>query len=457
MKNSTKNKKKIPIKQKLLILVFFVLGILFISTGIILNIKSNPKTIMKKSISELYLRINNAYKYKQDIIDINSNFMIDSSFEISSTYNQDDEYSKYFYDAINNTKNKIVYGQDLSNKKLLYKIHSNKNNNSFIYKNLFINNSTKYIKLDSNSQYINTGTNNIFELYNDSNINEKINYLLEFFSNSFIDNINDKDILVESTKTIIDNKQELVYKISFSINNDNLIKILNNVHNDIVNDEEANSIISNIDNNYKDKEIPVDEHLLRENTSINIIIYTDILYRTKKYEIIYQNDLYEKRIAYTPLEDYSIITISNGEEIEKIYKITGNKDKYEIDILNSKNKLIGNMTIENSKDRFTIISTSETDDNKVMLNLDRILSNIDKNSYNANLEIHYTNTNKITKKKELTLDIKGYTKVKRNVIIEESIDNSIIYDTLSSEDKENIDNYNKILLGKIIKMEDTNE
>ena len=105
MKNSNKNKKKIPIKQKLLILVFFVLGILFLSAGIILNIKSNPKTIMKKSISELYLRINNAYKYKQEIIDINSNFMIDSSFEISSIYNQDDEYSKYFYDAINNTKN----------------------------------------------------------------------------------------------------------------------------------------------------------------------------------------------------------------------------------------------------------------------------------------------------------------------------------------------------------------
>ena len=115
------------------------------------------------------------------------------------------------------------------------------------------------------------------------------------------------------------------------------------------------------------------------------------------------------------------------------------------------------MTIENSKDRFTIISTSETEDNKIMLNVDRILSNIDKNSYNSNLEIHYTNTNKITKKKELTLDIKGYTKVKRNVIIEESIDNSIIYDTLSQEDKENIDNYNKLLLGKIIKMEDSNE
>ena len=454
MKNKNTNKKKIPIKQIILIIVLFVFGIFFITAGVFLNIKSNPKNIMKKSLYELYDHINNSINYKQKLIDFNNNFMIDSSFTINASYNKDDEYIKYFYDAINNTSNNIVYGEDISNKKLFLNIDSKKNNTNFIFKKTLIDNATKYIKIDNDTNaYINTGTDNYFELYNDS-YQDNINYLLLFFTNSFIDNIEDKNIIVENKKTIVDREEKTLNKISCYINNDLLIKILNRVHDDIIKDEKANNIMSNINSNYKDLEISMEENLLRKDTSIELIIYTDLFYNTKKYEIVYQNNIKETRISYTPLTEYSLITLYSDNKIEKIYKIKGNSDKYDIDILNSKNQIIGSMTIENSKDRFNIISNSETDDNKIILNVDRILSNMNNNSYNSNIEIHYSNTNKNTKQKEVTLEYKGYTKVSRNVIINESIDNNSIYDTLDSKDKEYISNYNKLLLSKIYKMED---
>ena len=453
MKKNSKNKKRIPMKQILLILVLFVFGILLITAGVLLKIKSNPKNILKQSLYELYERIDNNINYKQKIINFNKNFMIDSSFTIDSSYTKDNQYIKYFFDAINKTNNNIVYGQDISNKKLFLNIDSKKDNNNFIFKKVLIDNATKYIKTDNDTKsYINRGTSNYFELYNDS-YKDNISYLLLFLTNSFIDNLNDRDIVVETKKTTIGNKEKTLNKISYYINNDILIKLLNKVHNDIPNDEKANKIVSSIDNEYKDKEISVDEQILRKDSSIEIIVYADYLYNTKKYELVYQDGLKETRISYTPLDDYSLITIISDNRIEKIYKITGNSDKYEIDILNAKNNIIGNMTIENSNDRFSVISNSETDDNKIMLNIDRILNNMNNNSYDSSIELHYSNTNKITKKKEVTIDIKGYTKVNNNVIINESIENNIIYDTLSEDEKAYINNYNKILIGKIHRME----
>ena len=457
MKNDSKNKKRIPIKQILLILVLFVFGILLITAGVLLKIKSEPKNIMKQSLYELYEHINNSINYKQKIINFNNNFMIDSSFTINSSYSKDNQYIKYFYDAINKTNNSIVYAQDISNKKLLLTIDSKKEKNNFIFKKILIDNATKYIKTDNDTKsYINRGTSNYFELYNDS-YNNNIYYLLLFITNSFIDNLDSRDIVVETKKTTIGNKEKTLNKISFYINNDILIKILNKVHNDILNDEKANYILSSIDNEYKDKEISTDENILRKNSSIEIIVYADDLYNTKKYELVYQDGIKETRLSYTPLDDSSLITIMSDSRIEKIYRIKGNSDKYDIDILNSKNNIIGSMTIENSSDRFSVISSSETDDNKIILNIDRILSKMNNNSYDSSIELHYTNTNKITKQKEVTIDIKGYTKVNNNVIINENIDNNIIYDTLSVEDKTYINDYNKLLLGKIHRMEADDE
>lgn len=457
MEKNNKNKNKIPLKQILLIIVLFVFGILLISAGILLKIKSNPKYIMKQSLYELYEHINNGINYKQNIINLNNNFMIDSSFTIDSSYTIDNQYIKYFFDAINKTNNNILYGQDVSNKRLFLTIDSKKDNSNFIFKKLLIDNATKYIKTDNDTKpYINRGTSNYFELYNDS-YKDNIYYLLLFITNSFIDNINDRDIVVETKKTIIGEKEQNLNKISFYINNDILVKLLNKIHNDILNEERAKNIVSSIDNEYINKEISPEENILRKNSSIEIILYVDLLYNTKKYELVYQDGLTETRIAYTPLSDHSLITIMNDNRINKIYRITGNSDKYEIDILNSKNNIIGSMTIENSKDRFNVISNSETDDNKIILNIDRILSKMNSNSYDSSIEIHYSNTNKITKQKEVTIDIKGFTKVNNNVTINENIENNIIYDTLSIEEKSYIDNYNRFLLGKIHRMEADDE
>ncbi len=458
MKNNDK-KKKIPFKYKMLSIVIFVLGIFLISLGILINIKSNPKKVMRESLYNLYTTICNNINYKQEIINFNNNFMVDSSFKIESTYNKDDEYINYFFNALNNTNNDFTYAQDLSNKKLYLNIDSKKNNNNFIFEKILINNATEYIKTDNNTkQYINRGTSNYFEIYNnDYSYNDNFNYLVLFFTNSFINNIEDKDFIKEQAKTMIGSEEKKLNKISVYINNDKLIKILNRVHIDISNDERVKSLVASIDNEYKDKEISMETNLLRKESSLELIIYIDSFYKTKKYELVYQNGIKETRISYTPLDNYSLITLMDGKSIEKIYKITGNNDKYDIEILNAKNQNIGSMTIENSKDRFNILSNSETDDNKIILNVDRILSKMTSNSYDSSLEIHYSNTNKITKRKEVTIDIKGYTKVSKNVIINENIDNNIIYDTLSKEEKEYIDNYNIKLLSKIHKMEDVDE
>ena len=95
--------------------------------------------------------------------------MIDSSFSINTSFNKDDEYIKYFFDALNNTSNNIIYGQDVSNKKLFLTIDSKKNKTNFIFKKELIDNATKYLKTDNDTNsYINMGTSNYFELYNNS-------------------------------------------------------------------------------------------------------------------------------------------------------------------------------------------------------------------------------------------------------------------------------------------------
>ena len=451
-KKSINGKNTRPKKELFIIVLFIVLAIIFITLGITIYNKTSPKNVFNSTLKNINKNINDAIIFERNKTNLSNNYKIESDIkiDISSTEPISKEYTidqnNLFNTNITNSTNKLTYIHSLKDKKLFINFNSNINEQNIINYKYLIENSTKYRYLNNfKEDYINYGNANYFETISEDDSKLK-NY--EYITNNFIDyftnNLDKEKFNIEKVNTYIDNDRETLNKISYYFNNKELTTVLNKVKQDLKKDEDTNTLLNNLNPNILDENIK--EDLLKKKESITLSIYSDMFYKIKKIELTYQNENYEKIYSIVPKEDKVIISIVENTKLLRKYTITNNGKKYNISIENSKGANEGTFEFINNEKETSLIGSTQSDNQKYDITLDRKITNIKANkSYTSTITFSYQKTNTETTEKEKNIYITINSNVTNDHKINEEVINTVLLSSLNEDEKNRMDNIIKEL------------
>ncbi len=434
----------------LIIIAFFLLYI-----GNYYNNLSEPKNILGTFIDNISNNIIELNKF-------NSKYNLGDNFSITGNMSFDLASEKYLpnsiniedlekYNLINNLNNsKISYAiaQDKDNKELFLEARDTIGTEDIFYNKYLIENSTKYYFVSKIlSTYINNGSSNYFEnINNEYTTKDNIDYLYNFIIKSLKNNINEKKISKTETNISINGKDTSTYQISYTINDTEIRTMLSNILNDLKKDNKADTILTNIDENFHKRKISDNKIFLSKKECFVLNIFVD------------------KRFS-NPLE-YQLVKITKGSKNVLSY-VLDNKNKRTITYINddtmdfigyvniAKNSISINFNDNNNKD----IGTLKYNKNSNGFNFN-LLFNYNNKSYDivfSSKFIKYSKsgyTNEVNSSFKylenniniLNGNIKAVTKIKRNVKIREDISNAVLNSSLNKEQIAYRDNlYNNIV------------
>lgn len=440
------------IDKKKIVLILFILSftLFFIGIGIYLEEVSRPKNIFSIGIHTLKNKFDNYFyndfieKYTLNNFDITSNI----NFDLTSEYYQNRIYDiefqkKYnFINNLNKTKTDVTLKQNKKDNILYFGINQTLENEKLLNYKYYITNSTQYYSIENiTSDYINNGNGNYFESLNTNDtIKQNIDYLYNFITESFINNLQDEYFKTSIKVTNINSKNIETSQISIRINNSLLRKILNAVIKDLKKDKKANKILSSIYNNFNDYQAYSDFKILDVKESYTINIYTTkTFHKPLKYEIIHLNGNDKKSYIY-----------EGDDEKGTLYCIE--KDK----VINWSEYKDDGKTI-----LFKIHSNDGKDYGEFKLEHENKTVNLDYN-YNDGLkkrEITYSSKNqgKYKNKKNISIkiidnnesklngNISINTIIKKKIEISENIENAKLASKLTDDEKNKIDNLRNIV------------
>ena len=446
MDNSKKNKKN-KIKGLLTVVLLVILGITLITLGIKFYKLSSKEYILTKSINNIYSFI------KENIIipDIykTDNYSLNINYQFNITGNIEDK-NKNLIEKLNLSDNNLIIKSSRDNKKLLINYTSTKDNTNLInYKN-YIEKSTNYLKLDEISKsYINTGNNNYFEnLSREDTSLSNLDYILSKSIDLLPESISKDNLSMSKVNTLVNNKEKTLYKISYLIDNHELVKLYNNIKTNLKKDNKSSSILTNYNSNYFNELLEEKDKKLAKEENITINIYTDMFYNIIKYEIEHKNKL-ESNIYSLDIEDNNILlTNLKNHKIINYYYIKKSNNKYLIDVEDSKNKNVGNIEFENNKVSTNLILSYSDNDYKYEKSLDRKITDT-SNGYESVITYNSTRTNLKTAEKDKNIVFKAQSKLDKDPKIEENIKNTILKDSLSKDKKEIVNNYKEYIINKL--------
>ena len=380
-------KKKIIII--ILVLLFLIAGI-SIYLGIYFTKLSKPTYIVGECIDKIDAGISNYIK-KDDKYNVGDSYTIKSNLDFdleSEDYlkksKTDPEYLKK-YNMIKNlsiTKNDISIIQNKKSKKLLYEVHSTLDKEKIFDYKKFIENATKYYYLeDVQKKYVNDGTDNYFEMYDEeTDTLGNIEYLHQAFVNALKASL-EEEYFESSPKTItIDNKNVNANQIYLRIDDKLLHTILNDTISNLKKDEKANKILTSLDSDFSKYKIKNSKRLLDKQESYTVNIYTS-KYRNKvlKYEVIHlkgdekKTYIYEGNLAHGNfyyIEDDSVIynvEVNNDNKVlESKIKDSTNKELGIFKIEKNDNSVYYTFNFDDKKTKYDIIYSSKF--NKVKAN-----------------------------------------------------------------------------------------
>ncbi len=446
-KNSINGKNARPKKELFIIVLFIVLAIIFITLGITIYNKTSPKNVFNSTLKNINNNINNALLFERNKTNLSNNYKIESDIkiDISSTEPISKEYTidqnNLFNTNITNSTNKLTYIHSLKDKKLFLNFNSNINEQNIINYKYLIENSTKYRYLNNfKEDYINYGNANYFETVSEDNSNLKnYNYIANKFIDYFTNNLDKDKFNIEKVTTYIDNDREALNKISYYFNNKELTTVLNKVKKDLKKDEDTNTLLNNLNPNILDENIQKD--ILKKKESITMSIYNDMFYKIKKVELTYQNENYEKIYSIVPKEDKVIISVIENTKLLRKYTITNNDKKYNISIENSKGTNEGTFEFINNEKETSLIGSTQSDNQKYDVTLDRKISNIKANkSYTSTITFSYQKTNTETTEKEKNIYITINSNITNDHKINEEVINTVLLSSLNEDEKNRMDN-----------------
>lgn len=403
-----KEKKNIIIP---LILIIFII-ILFALGSIFMYLSTSKEKIITTAINNLY----KDYKTK-----FNNNKLInieDKSFIVNGNL-----YIETNIPGLNELKEdqiKYKIGIDSQNKKRLIDFSLEENNNKIINLIYYFINNESYLKFDEYDKLIKTDNNNLFNDENYSNINtENLNYILEEFKNILINSLDMKALKKETATIDINDKEEKVNKLTFSLTKENIKNLNNNFKKNLLKNEKLLTKISETFNIDIDK---LKNMLKKEYTeyedSGEINIYTK-QFTNKLIMIEYSYD--ETKLQLTFNKILNKIIIKNSIYTMEFNIKEYNEKKINIDYKINYGILIsGNLLIENNK-----ISEEKLETN-INLAIEYLNYNLNlKGDYNLELNNEIFNINTEDALNSYEININEFNKTIENIM--NKLENSNIY------------------------------
>lgn len=297
------------------LVVLIVIGLLTI-TGIgIANLMISPYKVYTKAFNEGY-QLLEAYLKESNSKKLNYNVEEDSivssgSFNIHTDIKGLDSFNNYNYDyKFNlNLKDEALDGN------LIFK----KGNTSFIDLKSYLRDNKIYIlekNIYNNLLEVGSNSGNLFSLNFNYNYEDILN-IMNSIRNTFIRELNEKNLTKEKTKININEKSLKVTNNILTLNKDEIEVLIKNILEDLIENNEALKSISNLTNiSRKDlvstlKELKNDENLTVDIKELKINIYTEGLannFKGIKF-IIDKNEVF----SYLNHETNSILNIRAGD------------------------------------------------------------------------------------------------------------------------------------------------
>lgn len=427
-----KKKNKFPIFP-------FLLSIILLSLGFYFELIANKERIFKTSLNNILKNIIEVVDMFEFDTGLANNYKKEANIKITSNsfnYNYVTKNNNptlnlgNIFRNLNQTNTKVTIINDLQNKKRFIHLQSNLNEKNLIELKNLTENSTQYYYVSGfQNNYINNGNDNYFESVNEkTSIMDNAKYLSNFIIDSITNNINkDKYKVTE---------EEKYKKISISLDKKTIEEIIKKVIKDIKKDDKATNIILSTNKEIDD----IKTNIFSKNTNITFNTYVEkYTYKIKKYEIIYTNSKTKENITITyeyknKNEGIGDIIINN--EKYKYEYISKEKEK-EITLYTEYQK-IGNISIEKTKTGILFDLNIVNNSKEITINYIMNLLNLKKGkSYNQEQQLTFrTEVNN----EPVNIDITINTKVTNKVKIDEDTSSSIIERTLSTEEKERLNN-----------------
>ena len=439
-------KKTSKIKGLLTVVLLIVLGIFLILVGIKYYKVSSKEYILSNAIKNVYTKVKSNIKLPSLIK--SDNYSLTSTIQYNTTNNTTLNTNLLSYLSNANTKLTLIHSKD--NKKLFLDINTNKDNTDIINYKKYIENSTNYVKVEEvSNNYINLGNDNYFENFSkDDNTISNIDYIITKYIELIPISLTEDNLAMTREKVLVNKEEKSVYKITYSIDNHELVKLINKLKNNIKNDKKAYSILTNYDKDYFNKTVEEKDKLLKSKQQVIINVYTDYFYNIIKYEIEFLNDLDSKIYSLDVVDNNILLTTLKNHKVINYFEITKSNNKYLINVKNSKEEDVGSIEFENDKLSTSLILSYSDDTYKHDILLDRKLT---ENNYGYNEVIKYDQikTNLSTTNKDLVTNCIIINNVSNEVKIEEEVKDSILLDSLSKDKKKIMTNYQKYLKNKL--------
>ena len=457
---STK-KSRLLKKELLFIVLLMVISVILIVLGLTISKYSKPKYIYGKTINEIYDYTKNIITYDKKDTDLGDNISLESLITLNINSDKDIFNTGYdlktlykYYNNISRTKTKLTFKQDISNKKLLFNINSRLNNSVLTNHTYLVDNSTKYEYLYGfKDNYINLGNARYYETINkNKNISYNLEYLSNFIKDSLIRNINNNDITLSKEKTIINDNEVKLLKYEYKLDDMKLRLLINAVIKDLKEDERCNNIMNIINPNFSKYKISDKKRLLDKHENLVFSIYTNNLYKVKKVVFTREDSTIKKDISFEPkAEIIEIKTYTDSKETSTstLKKV---RNTYIASIIDDKEQTIGSIEINNEEKRSTMIVTISSKDKKIDINLDRNIIKLNENvNYNSNISLQMSILDKTNMNKILNLNILSMNKVSKYAKIDVGMNNIILLDSLSQQEKKYKDLENERIKSKLLR------
>ena len=437
--------------KKKIIIIFVILitvSVIFFGVGLFLNIKSQPKSIYssiidKSSINVLrFLDNYNDYLEKDDFI-INS---LVSHNLISEEYNNrkisDSEYLKK-YNFINNLnlyKTNIVLKHDTKNNKFLFNTLKYNDNGVFFNYKYLVDNSTGYVLFDNYfNQYVNMGSSNYFENYDSNNsLKENTSYLYKKIIELLKSNVVSYGFNSYYIDTLIDEKNVNTKKLSIKIDDLYLHKLFNNIIDGLKKDSTSNRLLSNTFSNFSKFKIKDSYKFLDNNENYIFNVYlSKMMSRPLKYELEYINQNDKNSYVYDVVNKN--IYYYHNDQLKYRGVLKTELYSYNIDLFDNSNNSIGEIKLEKSNNTLNFLFDMDSNNNSYEYHF---VSKFNNNTNNITISIKNIHDNVSV----LSGNVEIETKLLSSDKIDEDTSTSILYSTLSDEDKNRYTNiYNYVI------------
>ena len=349
------NKKKTIIW----VLILFFLSFSLIGIGVYLNSVVKSSYMMGKGIDFIQ---NSFYQYfVKNVNNVGDNYSLDGTikFSLKSDYYKKNPASEEYRRILNlnQLNSNFSLKQNLKTKQAYIYIDEKIKNEKLLFLKLLIENNTEYFFLDGIADsYIDNGTCNYFETFqNDATMQKNIDYIYFSFFSSLKKSLKEEYFDRYEKVENIDGKDTIVIEIIMDISDNLIHTILNDTLDNMRKDSKANLILSSTFKDFDKYKIDSSTEFLKSNESYKISLsLLKSTHKPYKYQIDYSNGEEKKRYLYMGNNLEGTLYYLENDKITYIIDSYLEDELIKLSIQNSSKKLLGEFQYEKKDNNLNI-------------------------------------------------------------------------------------------------------